>query len=151
MPTLILEDKSEWAVDAHVAAEFKRLRADNAQLRTTRDKAVNCLVCYPIADPVEICENTLDILLPGWRGALPQEDGVYISRMTVDVPSRSHPGHVHKAGTEIAPVERIGDTGAWFVEVRVPDATLEGGYWWETLELKAKEETEVVLVPKGDS
>lgn len=180
MPTLILENKSEWVVGAPVVAEVERLRAENTQLRTTLDtaskrydeavddrdrmlderdelrakldKAVGCLVCLPIADPVEVCENTLDILLPGWREADTPKEGTYISRMTVDVPSRSRPGHVHKAGTEIAPVERIGkDTGVWLVEVRVPDETLEGGFWWETLELKLKEETEVVLVSEGSS
>lgn len=30
-------------------------------------KAVNCLIAFTIADPAEICENTLDILDPGWR------------------------------------------------------------------------------------
>jgi len=118
MPTLILEDKSEWVVGAPVIAEVERLRAQlkvrheewrtaalelvergaqcdtlrtkletcsgrydevvadrdrmldsRDELRANLDKAVSCLVCLPIADPVEVCENTLDILMPGWRDA----------------------------------------------------------------------------------
>ena len=39
------------------------------ELKAQIDKAVGCLVCFPIADPVEVFENTLDILDPGWRGS----------------------------------------------------------------------------------
>lgn len=77
---------------------------------------------------------------------------VFISRLTVDIPSRHRPGHIHKAGTEIAPVERVGEGGEeWLVEVRVPDDSLEGGYWWDQLEVIAKKETEIVEVEDVES
>lgn len=70
---------------------------------------------------------------------------MWISRLTVDIPSRQRPGHIHKAGTEIAPVEQLGES-LWIIEVRTKDDTLEGGYWWETLEVVPKEHTEIVNV-----
>ena len=59
-------------------------------------------------------------------------------QLRYDVPSRTREGHVHREGTEVAFVEPNGDDW-WFVEVRVPDESLVGGAWFETLE-----------VPKGD-
>jgi len=69
------------------------------------------------------------------------ESTVYVSRLTVDIPSRK-PGHVHRAGTEVAPIEKLNpeDGGSfWLVEVRVKDESIEGGYWYETLEIHADE------------
>lgn len=55
----------------HVWARFKfdvvAAPLTAAELQARIDKAVSCLVCFPIADPAEVCENTLDILDPGWR------------------------------------------------------------------------------------
>jgi len=69
------------------------------------------------------------------------EDTVYVSRLVVDIPSAERPGHIHRAGTEIAPVRRRGDL--WEVEIRTGEP---GAYWYETL-LLAKEQSELVEVP----
>lgn len=69
---------------------------------------------------------------------------MYVSRLTVDIPSRQKPGHTHKAGTEFAPVEKLGED-VWLIEIRVPDETLEGDAWYETLEAR-NSETEVAEV-----
>jgi len=69
------------------------------------------------------------------------EDTVYISRLVVDIPSTDRPGHIHRAGTEIAPVRRRGDR--WEVSIRTGDP---GAYWYETL-LISKEQSELVEVP----
>lgn len=49
------------------------------------ERAVNCLVCYAIADPVEVIENTLDILDPGWRK---KDDGKGQGSTNIDRPHR---------------------------------------------------------------
>jgi len=48
------------------------LAAQRDEARRRIERAINCLICYPINDSVEIIENTLDILDPGWRK---KEDG----------------------------------------------------------------------------
>lgn len=66
----------------------------------------------------------------------------YVSRLTEDVPSRTRPGHVHRAGTEFAPV-RSHDRLRWEIEIRVPE---DDGFWHETMVVDIRK-TEVVLVP----
>jgi hypothetical protein len=51
-----------------------------------------------------------------------------ISRLTVDIPSDLRPGHTHKAGTEIAPVRRVGGT-RWIVEIKTEESELVGAAW----------------------
>ena len=60
--------------------------------------------------------------------------GVSVSRLRIDVPSRKVPSHVHAAGTEFAPVRRVGPD-AWLIEIRVPDETLLEGAWYEEIEV----------------
>jgi len=55
-------------------------------------------------------------------------------RLTVEIQSRQEAGHRHRVGTEGIVVDPLGPN-AWLVEVRVPDATLEGDAWYETLEV----------------
>lgn len=55
-------------------------------------------------------------------------------RLKVAVRSLHKPGYIHGAGTPGIAVEPLGAT-AWLVEVRVPDESLEGGAWYETLEV----------------
>jgi hypothetical protein len=71
-----------------------------------------------------------------------QQVGVYVSRLTEDIPSATKPGHVHVAGTEFAPVRRKAGRD-WEIEIRVLDRT--GGYWYETMAVNL-DQTEVVLV-----
>ena len=59
-------------------------------------------------------------------------------RLTVAIPSADRRGHVHASGTPGILVERLGP-GAWLVEVRVPDESLEGDAWYETLEVAEHE------------
>lgn len=58
--------------------------------------------------------------------------------LQVDVCSRDVPGHVHRLGTAASFVEWLGKD-ACLVEVRVPDATLEGDAWYEVLEVYVPE------------
>jgi len=44
----------------------------------------------------------------------------YISRLKVDLPSKDRPGHVHRAGTEIAPIRRVVED-QWLIEIRTPE------------------------------
>jgi len=59
-------------------------------------------------------------------------------RLTVAIPSAYRRGHVHVPGTPGIAVEQLGP-GAWLVEVRIPDDTLEGDAWYETLEVAEHE------------
>jgi len=68
------------------------------------------------------------------------EDTIYISRLVVNIPSTDRPGHIHRAGTEIAPVRRRGDL--WEISIRTGEP---GAYWYETL-LISKEQSELVEV-----
>lgn len=64
-----------------------------------------------------------------------------ISRLKVDLPSKVRPEHVHKAGTEIAPVKRVGpDT--WEIEIK---AGTDDDPWWETLVIR-KDQSEIVEI-----
>lgn len=71
-----------------------------------------------------------------------EDSGTYVSRLVKDVASHSHPGHVHRAGTEFAPIRRIKE-GVWLIELRVDP--VDSDSWWEQLEAK-KSETEVAFV-----
>lgn len=55
------------------------------------------------------------------------------SYITKPQPSEERPGHVHVAGTEVKVVEVLG--AACIVEVRVPDESLVGGAWYDTIEV----------------
>lgn len=59
--------------------------------------------------------------------------------LRVAVPSNYTPGYAHAAGTEVYLVQRshMDADSAWWVEFRVPDDDLEGGAWYETLEISA--------------
>jgi len=59
-------------------------------------------------------------------------------KLKIDIESRQKPGHVHRAGAEGIVVERLG-RGAWLVEVRVPDESLVGDAWYETLDVRKGE------------
>jgi hypothetical protein len=59
-------------------------------------------------------------------------------KLTVDIESQQEPGHVHHVGATGILVEPLG-ANAWLVEVRVPDPTLEGDAWYETLEVRGDE------------
>jgi len=59
-------------------------------------------------------------------------------RLTVAIPSAYQRGHVHALGTPGIVVEQLGP-GVWLVEVRVPDESLEGNAWYETLEVAEHE------------
>lgn len=53
------------------------------------------------------------------------------------VDSSYRKGHQHDTGTEVNLVEPLDpERRYWTVEVRVPDDTLEGGAWFETLEVE---------------
>ncbi len=45
-----------------IAAELACRDQEIERLKEQIEKAKNCLVCLPIADPVEVCENALEIL-----------------------------------------------------------------------------------------
>lgn len=57
-----------------------------------------------------------------------------MTRLNIDVKSRRK-GHVHAAGTPVKLVRNLGEK-MWLIEVRVPDETLAGGAWYETLEVR---------------
>lgn len=95
-------------------------------------------------------------LTPGWvRGAymgdvfsLPRDllrhllaptsrPGEYPVALTGPVPSHCGRG-TYQAGTPGIAVERLGPN-AWLVEVRIPDPELEGGFFFETLEVRPSE------------
>lgn len=59
-------------------------------------------------------------------------------RLTVDIASSYKPGHVHRVGTAGFIVEALGPH-AYLVEVTVPDASLEGDAWYETIEIRDTE------------
>jgi hypothetical protein len=72
---------------------------------------------------------------------------VFVSRLAEDVPSHFRPGHVHRAGTEFAPIRRE-QGNLWEIEIRVPDG--EGGFWYETMVID-REKTEVVEIEDDPS
>jgi len=59
-------------------------------------------------------------------------------KLTVEIESQQEPGHVHRVGASGIVVEPLGPD-AWLVEVCVPDPTLEGDAWYETLEVRGDE------------
>jgi len=69
-------------------------------------------------------------------------------RLCVEVESEAEPGLIHPVGMTGILVESLG-AHAWLVEVRVPDDTLEGGAWYDTLELD-EYQFDVVDVPGVD-
>lgn len=71
---------------------------------------------------------------------------VFVSFLAVDVPSVKVPGHIHRRGTEVAPVRRVVQhTGPslWVVSVRVRNDA--GDFWYEELEVK-REDTALLLI-----
>lgn len=76
--------KNDDCGSAENAISMLASQRDDAQRKIKR--AVNCLVCYAIADPVEIIENTLDILDPAWRK---KEDAEGQGPTGEDLPHRS--------------------------------------------------------------
>ena len=57
--------------------------------------------------------------------------------LRVKIPSSYRPGFVHQPGTEVLVVEAVDpDQQYWIVEARVPDDALEGGAWFEALEVE---------------
>lgn len=50
-----------------IRVRVEKAEAQLAERERQIDRAVACLVCFPIADPSEVWENTMDILDPGWR------------------------------------------------------------------------------------
>lgn len=57
--------------------------------------------------------------------------------LRVSLPSSFQPGQVHAAGTEVRLVQRVrpDEDSRWWAEVRVPEDALEGGAWYETLDV----------------
>lgn len=72
-------------------------------------------------------------------------------QLTADIESRRG-GHTHRAGASGTMVEPIGEN-AWLIEVRVPDETLEGGAWYETIEATGSDfrlvDAPNIQVPQG--
>lgn len=72
---------------------------------------------------------------------------IFQPKMTllVDVPSDQEPGYIHKAGSTGIVVEVLEsltedpNPPVWLAEIRVPDDSLEGGAWYETVELRPEE------------
>lgn len=57
-------------------------------------------------------------------------------RLLKEIPSLYQPGFVHEVGSEGVVVEPLAPNGAaWLIEVTVPDETLEGDAWYETIEV----------------
>lgn len=73
-------------------------------------------------------------------------DVVYVSCLLEDVPSRDRQGHIHRAGTEIAPVKKLGGD-RWLIEIRTPEGD---GFWYEQLEINT-EQGGIVEEPRGDA
>lgn len=46
----------------HDSEYYDRLEDENNRLRSALQEAENCLVCLPIGNPSEICENTHQIV-----------------------------------------------------------------------------------------
>lgn len=65
----------------------------------------------------------------------------YISRLKVDLPSKDRPGHIHRAGTEIAPIRRVVED-QWLIEIRTPEGS---GFWYEQIEINISQ-SEVVEI-----
>lgn len=65
-------------------------------------------------------------------------DGLKPIRLIASIPSREDPDHLHEAGTAGVLVEHLG-SDAYLVELRVPDGSLEGDAWYETVEVYAHE------------
>ena len=59
-------------------------------------------------------------------------------KLTVEIPSLEEADHIHRVGAHGIVVEPLGPN-AWLVEVRVPDESLEGDAWYETLEVRGNE------------
>ena len=57
-------------------------------------------------------------------------------RLLKTYPSEERPGFVHAAGSEATVVERLSESVS-LVEVRVPDASLVGDAWYDTIEVAA--------------
>jgi len=58
--------------------------------------------------------------------------------LLVTIHSKQERGHVHKAGARGILVEHLG-ARASLVEIRVPDDSLEGNAWYETIEVRNSE------------
>lgn len=74
-------------------------------------------------------------------------------KLLVDIESRHRSGHIHPSGSSGIVVERLGDD-AWLVEVRVPDPTLVGDGWYETLDVREHEfelVEEAAPTPEGEA
>jgi hypothetical protein len=56
-------------------------------------------------------------------------------RTTANLQSAAEPIRVHPSGSDGLVVAFLGP-GVYLVEIRVPDATLAGGAWHDTLELR---------------
>lgn len=57
----IQRDKEEVAEVSRIV-QTAQLQTDIRKLEQQIEEAKNCLVCAAIADPLEVCKNTLDIL-----------------------------------------------------------------------------------------
>jgi hypothetical protein len=68
---------------------------------------------------------------------------VYVSRLIEDIPSKIHPGHVHVAGTEFAPI-RCMDGRMVEIEIRV--LTNNGLWAWYEKMVIDRDKTELVQV-----
>jgi len=58
--------------------------------------------------------------------------------LLVTIPSKQEKGHIHNPGARGILVEHLG-AHASLVEIRVPDDSLEGNAWYETLEVRNSE------------
>lgn len=64
-------------------------------------------------------------------------------KLKVDIESKQEPGYTHPAGSQGIIVEQLGEN-AWLIEVRVPDETLVGDAWYETIEVYEREFEKVI-------
>lgn len=74
-----------------------------------------------------------------------REDLVYISILSKDVPSPTRRGHVHLAGSEIAPVHRVGGA-EWAVEIPVLEK--DGERWWDRVVVRIQD-TRLITVKEN--
>ncbi len=66
-------------------------------------------------------------------------------QITVSIPSQQEADHIHPAGTAGRVVEHLGGD-AYLLELRVDDASLEGGAWYEAIEAYEHEFERVPLL-----
>lgn len=79
----LLSTANENGVDSLTALAdwLPSLFKENTELKKKINDAKNCLVCAGIADPFEVCENTLSILDGGDVATIDRSDLVHLEKM----------------------------------------------------------------------